>query len=107
MDDQNKSNEQLIAELAEAKRRFEELQDTVQKAEEVLFESEEKSNKIFDEELQESEDKFLSITNQSIIGIAIIQDDIIIYINRALGNIIGYSPEFLPCFIYLMVLQYR
>jgi PAS domain S-box-containing protein len=44
-------------------------------------------------ELKESEQKFREITEQSIMGIAIIQEGRIKYINKELADIFGYKPE--------------
>jgi len=46
-----------------------------------------------EQELKESEEKFKSMTEQSIIGIAIIQDDFLKYINEQLIKLTGYSME--------------
>ncbi|MGQ4874539.1 MAG: PAS domain S-box protein [Promethearchaeia archaeon] len=46
-----------------------------------------------EQELKESEEKFRTITEQSFIGIAIIQDDRIKYLNKSLAKQIGFSEE--------------
>ena len=43
--------------------------------------------------LKESEEKFRTITEQSIMAILIIQDEKIKYVNKAIENISGYSPN--------------
>ncbi|MGB5913161.1 MAG: PAS domain S-box protein [Promethearchaeia archaeon] len=43
--------------------------------------------------LQESEEKYRNITEQSLMGIVIIQDDLIKYVNGRLAELIGYSGE--------------
>ena len=57
-----------------------------------LIESEKKVE-IRTEELKESEEKFRTITEQSLIGIAIFQDDAIKYTNEANVAILGYSMQ--------------
>ena len=49
--------------------------------------------KITEEKLRESEGKFRLISEQSLLGILIIQNDIIKYTNEAVSDIIGYSKE--------------
>ncbi|MFX0143139.1 MAG: PAS domain S-box protein [Candidatus Hodarchaeota archaeon] len=49
--------------------------------------------KIAEEKLSESEHKFKQITEQSFMGICIIQDSKIKYINKTITNILGYSSE--------------
>ncbi|MFX1296849.1 MAG: PAS domain-containing protein, partial [Promethearchaeota archaeon] len=43
--------------------------------------------------LKESEEKFRTITEQSLMGIAIIQDDLIKYVNQQLRDLLGYNTE--------------
>ena len=43
------------------------------------------------ESLRESEEKFRTIAEESMVGIAILQDNSIIYINQQVADIIGYS----------------
>jgi two-component system cell cycle sensor histidine kinase/response regulator CckA len=45
------------------------------------------------EALRESEQKFRLISEQSLLAIAILQDDQVKYANQALADIIGYTPE--------------
>jgi len=45
------------------------------------------------EALRESEEKFRIVTEGSLTGVYIIQDDIIQYTNPAMGEIFGYEPE--------------
>ena len=45
------------------------------------------------EKIEESETKFRSIAEQSLLGICIIQDQQIKYINQVLENILGYTKE--------------
>jgi PAS domain S-box-containing protein len=48
------------------------------------------------EKLKESEDKFKTIAEQSLLGICIIQDELVKYINHVLADLLGYSvPEIL------------
>ncbi len=46
-----------------------------------------------EEKLRESEEKFRTIAEQSLIGIGIVQDDIIKYCNKGLADMFGYSIE--------------
>ncbi len=41
----------------------------------------------------ESEEKFRGITEQSLLGICIVQDDRIRYVNQEMANLYGYTPE--------------
>ncbi len=43
--------------------------------------------------LKESEEKFRTITEQSFLGISIVQDNIIKYVNKQLAHIFGYTVE--------------
>ncbi|MHA2128073.1 MAG: PAS domain-containing sensor histidine kinase [Candidatus Hodarchaeales archaeon] len=43
--------------------------------------------------LKESEEKFRTITDQSFMGIAILQDNVFKYVNQQVANISGYSKE--------------
>ncbi|MBN1799603.1 MAG: PAS domain S-box protein [Spirochaetales bacterium] len=43
--------------------------------------------------LKESEEKFRTIAEQSIIGIAVVQGMSVVYINQAYADILGYSPD--------------
>jgi len=45
------------------------------------------------QELKESEEKFRNITEQNLMGIYIVQDNVIKYINKAMADIYGYSIE--------------
>jgi PAS domain S-box-containing protein len=49
--------------------------------------------KIAEQKLRESKEQFQTICNQSIVGICIIQDNQIKYVNNTLGNILGYTLE--------------
>ncbi|MBD3228950.1 MAG: PAS domain S-box protein [Candidatus Lokiarchaeota archaeon] len=44
-------------------------------------------------ELEESEEKFRRITEQSLMGICILQDDCIKYVNEAFANVIDYTVD--------------
>ena len=46
--------------------------------------------KLADQQLHESEEKFRTLTEQSFLGIAIIQDYLIKYVNKKIANIFGY-----------------
>ncbi len=46
-----------------------------------------------DEKLKESEEKFRNISEQSLIGIGIVQDRIIKYVNKKFAEIFGYTVE--------------
>ena len=50
-------------------------------------------NKQAEEKLQENEQKFRLLSEQSILGIVILQDGVIKYVNNALTQIIQYTPE--------------
>ncbi|MHA1932971.1 MAG: PAS domain S-box protein, partial [Promethearchaeota archaeon] len=49
--------------------------------------------KLSEEKLMESEEKFRTITEQSLMGIAILQNDQFIYINRQFAEIFEYTPD--------------
>jgi PAS domain S-box-containing protein len=49
--------------------------------------------KLAEKKLEESEEKFRTITEQSLMGIVIVQDNRIKYINKQLADTLGYSPE--------------
>jgi len=51
------------------------------------------NRKITEEKLKESEVKFRMIAEQSFMGIAILQDDLLKYLNQKLADIFGYSYE--------------
>ncbi|MHA2089010.1 MAG: PAS domain-containing protein, partial [Promethearchaeota archaeon] len=46
-----------------------------------------------EQKLKESEEKFRTITEESLIGICIIQDDVIKYINQEMSDMFGYTIE--------------
>ncbi len=46
-----------------------------------------------EEKLKESEEKFRTIAEQSLIGIGIVQDNLIKYVNEKFANIFGYTVE--------------
>jgi len=46
-----------------------------------------------EQKLKDSEEKFRTIAEQSFLGIAILQNDIIIYVNEQLANKFGYTAE--------------
>jgi len=46
-----------------------------------------------EQKLKESEQKFRTMTEQSLVGILILQDDVFKYANRRVANIIGYTIE--------------
>ncbi|MFX1385462.1 MAG: PAS domain-containing protein, partial [Promethearchaeota archaeon] len=49
--------------------------------------------KLLEQKSKESEEKFRTITEQSLMGIAIIQDDLIKYVNQQLRDLMGYTKE--------------
>jgi PAS domain S-box-containing protein len=49
--------------------------------------------KLTEQTLRESEEKFRMISEQSLMGIAIIQDDRVVYVNDASADISGFSKE--------------
>ncbi len=59
----------------------------------ILWVQEITENKIMEQNLKESEEKFRTITEQSLIGIQILQDNRTIYINQQWVEISGYSVE--------------
>ncbi len=73
------------------------------KTEEKLKESEDKLKKLNKQlgekilertrELRISEEKFRTITEQSLLGVAILQNNYVLYTNLALSKMIGYSEE--------------
>ncbi|KKN43036.1 hypothetical protein LCGC14_0707360, partial [marine sediment metagenome] len=46
-----------------------------------------------EQKLKESEEKFRTIAEESLMGIAIIQDDQFKYVNERLANLFGYTKE--------------
>ncbi len=46
-----------------------------------------------EQKLKESEEKFRTITEQAMMGIGILQDDVVVYINKKYSDIFGYSIE--------------
>ena len=48
---------------------------------------------LIEKKLKESEEKYRTLTEQSFLGIAILQDDIIQYVNKQLAHIFGYTVE--------------
>ncbi len=46
-----------------------------------------------EELIKESEEKFRSITEESLLGISIIQDDVIKYVNQEMADLYGYTVE--------------
>jgi len=51
------------------------------------------NRKITEQKLIESEEKYRTITDQSILGITILQDDVIKYINHKGADLIGYTVD--------------
>lgn len=49
--------------------------------------------KIIEQKLKESEEMFRMIAEQILMGIAIIQDDVVKYINKQFADLLGYSVE--------------
>jgi len=49
--------------------------------------------KVIQDQLQESEEKFRNITEQNLMGIGILQDNTLKYINKAMADLYGYSVE--------------
>lgn len=49
--------------------------------------------KIAERKLRESEEKFRKIADQSILGICILQEDMVKYINKPFADLVGYSHE--------------
>jgi len=81
MKDKYKTKEQLINELAEMRRRIAELEKS------------ETEHKQVEEALRESENKFRSLAEKSLVGIYLIQDGIFKYVNPKLAEIFGYRVE--------------
>jgi len=51
------------------------------------------NEKLFEKKLKESEQKFGTIANESLLGIAIIQDDLIKYMNERFADFLQYSVQ--------------
>ncbi|MEJ2276551.1 MAG: PAS domain S-box protein [Candidatus Lokiarchaeota archaeon] len=49
--------------------------------------------KLAEKELKESEEKFRTITEQSLIGIGIMRNGVFLYVNQRIANIFGYTYE--------------
>jgi PAS domain S-box-containing protein len=49
--------------------------------------------KIAQKKIEDSEEKFRTIAEQSLLGICIIQDEIVKYVNKNLANLLGYSVD--------------
>lgn len=49
--------------------------------------------KIAQEKVKESEEKFRTISEQSLLGICIIQDESVKYVNRTLASLLGYTTD--------------
>jgi len=81
MKDKYKTKEQLINELAEMRRRIAELEKS------------ETEHKQAEEALRESENKFRSLAEESLVGIYLIQDGIFRYVNPKLAEIFDYRVE--------------
>jgi len=81
MKEKYKTKEQLINELAEMRRRIAELEKS------------ETEHKQAEEALRESENKFRSLAEKSLVGIYLIQDGIFKYVNPKLAEIFGYRVE--------------
>jgi len=81
MKEKYKTKEQLINELAEMRRRIAELEKS------------ETEHKQVEEVLRESENKFRSLAEKSLVGIYLIQDGIFKYVNPKLAEIFGYRVE--------------
>ena len=81
MKDKYKTKEQLINELAEMRRRIAELEKS------------ETEHKQAEEALRESENKFRSLAEKSLVGIYLIQDGIFRYVNPKLAEIFDYRVE--------------
>ena len=81
MKDKYKTKEQLINELAEMRRRIAELEKS------------ETEHKQAEEALRESENKFRSLAEKSLVGIYLIQDEIFRYVNPKLAEIFDYRVE--------------
>jgi PAS domain S-box-containing protein len=48
---------------------------------------------LIEKKLRESEEKYRTLTEQSFLGISILQDDIIQYVNNQLAKLFGYTVE--------------
>jgi len=58
--------------------------------------------------LKESEDQFRTVSEQALMGICILQDNVIKYVNQQYANILGYTPEELmnlPPFEYVNMIH--
>ena len=79
MDDERKSKKQLISELVELRQRIAQLGAT-------------KATPL-EEALRESEARYKLLTEKSVLGLYIIQDSRMAYVNPSLARIFGYEPE--------------
>ncbi|MGV9204617.1 MAG: ATP-binding protein [Promethearchaeia archaeon] len=71
-----------------------ELRESKQKLKDLNLELEKKIEQRT-EELRKSEKKFRNLADQSLMGIAILQDNRVQYVNNALANILGYDTKVL------------
>ncbi|MFX1532391.1 MAG: PAS domain-containing protein, partial [Promethearchaeota archaeon] len=51
------------------------------------------NQKLAEQKLKESEEKYRILTEQSFLGLAILQDDWVIYVNKTLAHMFGYTVE--------------
>jgi len=81
MKDEDKTKSQLINELVKMRQRVTEL------------EASERERKRTEQALRESEEKFRSLAEKSLVGVYLIQNGIFKYINPRLAEIFGYTVE--------------
>ncbi|NVM19394.1 MAG: PAS domain S-box protein [Candidatus Lokiarchaeota archaeon] len=68
-------------------------QDTEGKQKILMVTRDITERKLAEQNLKESEEKFRTLTDQSLMGIGILQDEILKYVNNRLANILGFTKE--------------
>lgn len=81
MQETNKTKEQLVEELAQARERIRELQAAEMELHKVS------------RALRNSETQFRKITEKSIVGVYLVQDDLFRYVNPKMAEIFGFGVE--------------
>jgi PAS domain S-box-containing protein len=68
-------------------------QDTDGKTKALSIARDINERKLTEQHLKESEEKFRTLAEQSFLGIAIVQDNLVKYLNKKLANLFGYSVD--------------